>query len=67
MCLVKREFESVKSYVSTFTNVRETTIEELFGPPVSLDRQSHKLTFINITNFTIVSSLCVFVNGQEGW
>ncbi|VVA99434.1 unnamed protein product [Arabis nemorensis] len=39
LCRVKREFESLKSYVSTFTNVRETllsserqfrTIEELF-------------------------------------
>ncbi|CAN7090312.1 unnamed protein product [Brassica rapa subsp. narinosa] len=30
MCRVKREFKSLKSYVSTFTNVRETTIQELF-------------------------------------
>lgn len=45
LCRVKREFESLKSYVSTFTNVRETllsserqfkTIEELFERSVSL-------------------------------
>lgn len=44
LCRVKREFESLKSYVSTFTNVRETllsserqfkTIEELFERSVS--------------------------------
>ncbi|CAG7860777.1 unnamed protein product [Brassica rapa] len=31
MCRVKREFKSLKSYVSTFTNVRETTIQVLFN------------------------------------
>ena len=63
MCRVKREFKSLKSYVSTFTNVRETTIQELF----ERSGQSRKLTLINITNLTIVSSLCVFVNGETGW
>ncbi|KAL0758736.1 hypothetical protein Bca101_074886 [Brassica carinata] len=48
LCRVKREFESLKSYVSTFTNVRETllsserqfkTIEELFERLVSKTTQ----------------------------
>ncbi|CAH8338777.1 unnamed protein product [Eruca vesicaria subsp. sativa] len=48
LCRVKREFESLKSYVSTFTNVRETlvsserqfkTIQELFERLVSKTTQ----------------------------
>lgn len=72
LCRVKREFESLKSYVSTFTNVRETllsserqfkTIEELFErsvsyllTTVSLLLHHKDFLFLQFINFTTFSS-----------
>ena len=65
MCRVKREFKSLKSYVSTFTNVRETTIQVLFN----LSGQVSLVNLHSSTLQTLPSSLvyvCLLMVKQVG-